>query len=156
MSAFAIPNTFRRLFGEGALAAAFIPEYASLLRQDPASARRFASLTVAVLFIITGAITVLGEIALLALLAALPPNAERSLSLQLIMVMLPFMPLICVAATLGGMLQVHDRFGPHAAQPIVLNARLRNVPEKAIYNWDPGAHFGIYRPDTFWYAEDGT
>ena len=122
VSAFAIPNTFRRLFGEGALAAAFIPEYASLLGQDPATARRFASLTVAVLFIVTGAITVLGEIALLALLAALPPNAERSLSLQLIMVMLPFMPLICVAATLGGMLQVHDRFGPHAAQPIVLNA----------------------------------
>ena len=122
VSAFAIPNTFRRLFGEGALAAAFIPEYASLLGQDPATARRFASLTVAVLFIVTGAITVLGEIALLALLAALPPNAERSLSLQLIMVMLPFMPLICVAATLGGMLQVHDRFGQHAAQPIVLNA----------------------------------
>ena len=122
VSAFSIPNTFRRLFGEGALAAAFIPEYASLLRQDPATARRFASLTVAVLFIVTGAITVLGEIALLALLAALPQNAERSLSLQLIMVMLPFMPLICVAATLGGMLQVHDRFGPHAAQPIVLNA----------------------------------
>ena len=41
-------------------------------------------------------------------------------------------------------------------QPIVVNARLRNVPEKAIYNWDPGAHFGIYRPDTFWYAEGGT
>ena len=35
-------------------------------------------------------------------------------------------------------------------QPVVVDARLRNVPEKGIYNWDPGAHFGIYRPDTFW------
>ena len=35
-------------------------------------------------------------------------------------------------------------------QPVVVDARLRNVPEKGIYNWEPGAHFGIYRPDTFW------
>jgi peptide/nickel transport system substrate-binding protein len=36
-------------------------------------------------------------------------------------------------------------------QPIVVNARLRNVPEDGIYNWDPGAHFGMYRPDGFWF-----
>ena len=29
--------------------------------------------------------------------------------------------------------------------------RVRNVPQEAIYNWDPGAEFGIYRPDTFWF-----
>ena len=38
-------------------------------------------------------------------------------------------------------------------QPVVVDARLRNVPEEGIYNWDPGAHFGIYRPDTFWLAD---
>ncbi len=36
-------------------------------------------------------------------------------------------------------------------QPIVVNNDLRNLPEKGIYNWNPGAHFGIYRPDTFWF-----
>lgn len=36
-------------------------------------------------------------------------------------------------------------------QPVVTSNRLRNVPEKGIYNWSPGAHFGIYRPDTFWF-----
>ena len=36
-------------------------------------------------------------------------------------------------------------------QPILVRSNLRNVPSKAIYNWDPGAHFGIYRPDTFWF-----
>jgi len=36
-------------------------------------------------------------------------------------------------------------------QPVVVSNRLRNVPEKGIYNWDPGAHFGVYRPDTFWF-----
>jgi peptide/nickel transport system substrate-binding protein len=37
-------------------------------------------------------------------------------------------------------------------QPIVVSDRLRNVPEKGIYNWDPGAYFGIYKPDRFWFA----
>ena len=36
-------------------------------------------------------------------------------------------------------------------QPVVVNRRLRNVPEKGVYNWEPGAHFGLYRPDTFWF-----
>ena len=36
-------------------------------------------------------------------------------------------------------------------QPVVVNNRLRNVPDSGVYNWDPGAHFGIYRPDTFWF-----
>ena len=29
--------------------------------------------------------------------------------------------------------------------------KLRNVPEEGIYNWDPGALFGIYKPDGFWF-----
>ena len=36
-------------------------------------------------------------------------------------------------------------------QPVVVNKDLRNLPDKGIYNWNPGAHFGIYRPDTFWF-----
>jgi peptide/nickel transport system substrate-binding protein len=36
-------------------------------------------------------------------------------------------------------------------QPVVVNAKLRNVPEQGIYNWDPGAFFGIYKPDGFWF-----
>jgi peptide/nickel transport system substrate-binding protein len=30
---------------------------------------------------------------------------------------------------------------------------LRNVPIEGIYNWNPGAHLGIYMPDTFWFDE---
>jgi len=39
------------------------------------------------------------------------------------------------------------------AQPVVVRNTLKNVPDKGIYNWDPGAFFGIYRPDTFWFSE---
>ena len=47
--AFMIPNLFRRLFGEGALTAAFLPVYARLRRDDPAMGRKVASATVAAL-----------------------------------------------------------------------------------------------------------
>jgi len=33
---------------------------------------------------------------------------------------------------------------------IVANRYIRNIPKTAIYNWDPGAHFGVHRPDQFW------
>ena len=38
-------------------------------------------------------------------------------------------------------------------QPVVVNKRLRNVPAKGIYNFEPGAHFGIYRPAAFWFDD---
>jgi peptide/nickel transport system substrate-binding protein len=41
-----------------------------------------------------------------------------------------------------------------APQPVVVSRRLRDVPEKAIWAWEPGAHFGIQRMDEF-YFEDG-
>ena len=38
-------------------------------------------------------------------------------------------------------------------QPVVVNVHLRNVPKEGVWAWDPGAHLGIYRPDTFWFAK---
>ena len=40
-------------------------------------------------------------------------------------------------------------------QPVAVKPDLVNVPDEAVYNWDPGAHFGIYRPDTFWWRDGG-
>lgn len=37
-------------------------------------------------------------------------------------------------------------------QPVVVSDDLHNVPDDGVYNWEPGAYFGIYRPDTFWLA----
>ncbi|MBL8670659.1 MAG: ABC transporter substrate-binding protein [Alphaproteobacteria bacterium] len=41
-------------------------------------------------------------------------------------------------------------------QPVVVSRRLRNVPRKAHWNFDPGAQFGIHRMDMFWFDEDGS
>jgi peptide/nickel transport system substrate-binding protein len=40
-------------------------------------------------------------------------------------------------------------------QPVVVKRTLHNVPEEGVYNWDPGAYFGVYQPDTFWFADSG-
>lgn len=120
-AAFAIPNMFRRLFGEGALSAAFIPEYTRLADTDPDRADKFSSLVIGLLALITGGITLVLMLGVLAVLLLAPGNEERVLSLRLVIVCLPFMPLICVAAILGGMLQARGRFGPWAAAPIILN-----------------------------------
>jgi peptide/nickel transport system substrate-binding protein len=36
-------------------------------------------------------------------------------------------------------------------QPVVVDARLKNVPREGVYAYDPGAYFGVYKPDTFWF-----
>ncbi len=36
-------------------------------------------------------------------------------------------------------------------QPVVVDKQLRNVPKEGIYAYDPGAYFGLYKPDTFWF-----
>jgi peptide/nickel transport system substrate-binding protein len=36
-------------------------------------------------------------------------------------------------------------------QPIVVSNDLRNVPEKGLYSFEPGAFIGRYMPDTFWF-----
>lgn len=120
-AAYALPNFFRRLFGEGALSAAFLPEYTLLKRDDPARARELASLVVSLTTLVTSAITAIIITALLLRLAFWPVGQDGGLSLKLIILMLPMMPAVCLAAILGGMLQAHGRFAIPAAAPIVLN-----------------------------------
>ncbi|MBS7542608.1 ABC transporter substrate-binding protein [Ancylobacter oerskovii] len=40
-----------------------------------------------------------------------------------------------------------------ASQPVVVSNRLKNVPEVGIYSFEPGAYFGVYLPDTFWFDD---
>lgn len=39
-------------------------------------------------------------------------------------------------------------------QPVVVSNRLVNVPKEAWYSWEPGAYFGVFRPDTFWINDE--
>ena len=35
-------------------------------------------------------------------------------------------------------------------QPVIVATGFHNVPAKGIWSWEPGAHFGLYKPDSFW------
>ena len=130
--AFTIPNLFRKLFGEGALSAAFIPLYAQALKKErdlgsqPCapidSANAFAAASVNLLCIILLSLTVVGEVILGAMILLDPHMLpDRMLTLKFTAIMLPYVLLICGTAFLGAILQVHKRFAAPAAAPIILN-----------------------------------
>lgn len=115
--AFMIPNLARRLFGEGALSAAFIPVVSRVLHQDgqPAAERLAGAVLTLLLTTLVGLIIII-EIGLLTAHAIDPAPV-----LVLTAIMLPFMGFICVAAFLGGLLNVLGRFAAPAAAPVFLN-----------------------------------
>lgn len=115
--AFMIPNLARRLFGEGALSAAFIPVFTRALRDpDPQHARRLAGAVLTMLAAVLVGLLLTVELGLLVAHALRP-----GLTLRLTAIMLPFMAFICVAAYLGGLLNVLGRFAAPAASPMLLN-----------------------------------
>lgn len=125
--AFQIPNLFRRLFGEGALAAAFIPVFTRTIENDgrPAAwgllARALALMTVTLSLLIVAIGLVLLTIWLLAPPADPDVLASRRLLLSLTALMLPFMLTICIVALFSSVLNCLGSFGPAALTPVVLN-----------------------------------
>jgi len=118
---FKIPNLARRLFGEGAASASFIPVYSEELHNSPEQARQLANTVVSVVFVILAAIVLIGEVLILCYYGFFETRAGPRLGLLLCSIMLPYMIFICIVAILAGILNVHRRFATPAASPIVLN-----------------------------------
>lgn len=125
--AFTIPNLFRKLLGEGAVAQAFIPLYAQAVQRgatetgdDP---RRFAAASVKLLAGLLLLITIVGECVLGVCIAFAPEDAgpDRLLMLKFAAIMLPYVMLVCGGAFLAAILQVHKRFAAPAFAPVILN-----------------------------------
>ncbi len=119
--AFMIPNLFRRLFGEGSLAVAFLPGYAQLDRDAPATARRFGRSMLRWLVLLLVAVSAVSVLILAGLLLFGDLDERGTLAARLTGMMIWYMPLVCTAAILGAMLQVHGRFAAPAAAPVLLN-----------------------------------
>ncbi|WP_285713817.1 murein biosynthesis integral membrane protein MurJ [Erythrobacter oryzae] len=130
--AFTLPNTFRRLFAEGAFSVAFVPLYSRALHGrdgEPGSeeaATRFAddvlSVFMWVLLAFSGVCMIVmpGLVWLLAReYAAVPGKFE--LSVLLSRVTFPYLFFISLVAMLSGLLNARSRFGPGAAAPVLLN-----------------------------------
>lgn len=119
---FQFPNLFRRIFGEGALTAIFVPTYTRVLEtQGREAADRLASATVSLLVLVLGGITVLGEAILLPIALSGEVMPANRLAAAMIALMLPYCVMVCVVALLGAIASVHEKFSAQALSPIVLN-----------------------------------
>ncbi len=123
-----LPNLFRRLFGEGAFNAAFIPVFSGLLAREGAdTARRFAEEAIAALAFWLLGLTILGEVFMPQVMGLLAYGftsnpAKFALAVALARITFPYLLLICLAALLGGVLNGLNRFAAAAAAPLLYNA----------------------------------
>jgi putative peptidoglycan lipid II flippase len=122
-----LPNLFRRLFGEGAFNAAFVPGFTSVLaREGQEAAQHFAEQAAAVLAFWLVALTVLAEIFMPEVIGIFLPGftgdpALFELAVTLARITFPYMPLICLAALFSGVLNGLNRFAAAAAAPVLYN-----------------------------------
>ena len=119
--AFRIPNLFRRLFGEGALTASYLPVLTSHLESDRRTARQLASVVTTLLVVLLTALVALGELlfGLIWYFWSDAPGVELLTGLSA--VMLPYLLFICVAAQLTTIYHASLRFTVPALTPMVLN-----------------------------------
>ncbi len=123
-----VPNLFRRLFGEGAFNAAFVPEFSGVLATEGFEpAKRFAEQAIAVLAFWLVILTVLGELFMPQMMHLLAPGfmnvpGKAELTVTLARITFPYVLLICLAAVLSGVLNGLDRFAAAAAAPMLFNA----------------------------------
>ena len=126
-TALSFPNLFRRIFAEGAFAAAFVPAYARKLQKDGApAADKVATDALAVLAVVTLALTVVAQLAMPWLMMAInigfldDPDRYR-LAVILTQITMPYLPCMAIAALLSGVLNARGRFIVSGGYPILLN-----------------------------------
>jgi len=127
--AFRLPNTFRRLFAEGAFNAAFIPSYAGELAQDKEQADQFARNVFNLLFIILLFLVLLAEIFMPQLIYLIAPGFYKDpeklkLTVDLSRITFPFLFFVCLASFFAAILNSYNKFAVAAAAPIILNVIL--------------------------------
>jgi putative peptidoglycan lipid II flippase len=122
-----LPNLFRRLFGEGAFNAAFVPAFSGLLTTEgPDAAQKFAEEATAAMATWLIGLTILFELFMPAVMTVLAAGftgdpAKFALVVDLARITFPYMPLICLTALLSGVLNGMDRFAAAAAAPVIYN-----------------------------------
>ena len=125
--AFRIPNLFRRLFGEGAFNAAFVPLFAKQLESEGEDAARgFANEALAGLLFALLVFSALAELFMPALAYLQAPgffdDTEKfDLTVLMSRIAFPYLIFMSITAMLGGVLNSMHRFSAAAAAPILLN-----------------------------------
>src|SRR4029079_4901548 len=142
-AAFQFPNTFRRLFAEGAFNAAFVPLFAKEIEAGGIDgAKRFSEEVFGVLFTVLTAITIAMELAMpLLVRSVIAPGfsddpQKFQLRVNLAIVMFPYLMCMSLGAMMSGMLNSLRRYFAAAIAPAFLNIILSTV---LAYAWYRGA-----------------
>ncbi len=128
--AFRLPNLFRRVFGEGAFNAAFVPLFARRLEQEgEAAARDFAEEALALLTLVLIVLTVVVIVTMPWFIVVigsgfLQDEAKYALGVELSRITFPYLMFIALMALYGGVLNALYRFKAAAGAPILLNVFL--------------------------------
>ena len=120
--AFRIPNMFRRLFGEGALTAAFLPEFVRTNEREgaEAAANMFSGVAGRLLRILFVCV-VLAELTIATTYLTVEMSDRSGLLCELALILMPYLLLICMAGLFSAALNGVHHFLIPAAAPIVLN-----------------------------------
>ncbi|MBI5767140.1 MAG: murein biosynthesis integral membrane protein MurJ [Verrucomicrobia bacterium] len=142
VTAFNLPNLFRRLLGEGALTAAFVPTMQQELNErGREGAFALVSQVVSWLAVITGGLVAVA-MAVFSQSRLLPGHDGKwYLAADLTAVLFPYLAFVCLAAACGAALNVLGRFTEAALSPVWLN--LCMIASLAGAGW-------------LWHAGDGT
>ena len=122
-----LPNMFRRLTAEGALANAFVPAFASARQEDgDEAAMALAGETQTTLALVLVALVILGELFMPAIIGVLAPGfadtPERmAAAVTLARVTFPYLPMISLVAFWAAIANADGRFMTAAAMPIIFN-----------------------------------
>ncbi len=120
--AFKIPNLFRRLLGEGALTASFIPIFKDKEKNaGEVEMWRAANAVISGLVVVVAVLVGVAMLGISVALALGDFEAQTILMLQLLRIMFPYLLLVCVAAVFIGMLNARGHFFIPALGTTVLN-----------------------------------
>jgi putative peptidoglycan lipid II flippase len=123
--AFRLPNTFRRLFGEGAFSAGFVPLYAQRLHGEGgnAEAKNFSEEVLAVFVPTLVLFTLVFEIIMgpFVFLISGYHNEKLALATFLTRITFPYLVLISLVSLFSGILNSLTRFTAAAFAPALLN-----------------------------------
>lgn len=132
VSAFTLPNLFRRLLGEGALTAAFVPTLAEELEhRQRGAAFALLSRVASWLLVVTVGLVLLGMLLLAntrgLILLWKPESIDGDTSHRLLLgahfgvILFPYLVFVCLAAAFSAACQVFGRFSEPALSPVWLN-----------------------------------
>lgn len=126
VAAFALPNMFRRIFGEGAFNAAFVPLYCRKIEEEgDAAANYFASRTLNLMFwILLGIFVVMFifmEQVIILTNWGFREDERLALAVPAARITIGYMIFVCLMAAFSGVLNSRKAFGPPAFAYVVLN-----------------------------------